>query len=322
MPAAIEKEMELAVRKAAPASLPQASLFGALYLLVGLGLLQYGLPMAWERFVAPGLGGLVSGVGLVAVLGVVLAALVWAYPRVVPQTEGSKAGVAAAVLFILLGFVLIYLGCLTLDAVFGILHRRGILSDEFNAARWMAGAPIAAFLALLWVRWGWRLLAEEKNQRRIRAVEEQGWFETGAYKPNQGKLIRRLTMLGVLAMVAGGFVHFYPAIQRGMTGNWAWPMPFADQHQLVLAHMPGLTVSAIIALGALWLTYRAVNAPKLADFLIATSAEMQKVSWSTRKQIVRDTIVVLVVTALLSAYLLFMDVLWVVVLRFLGVLKH
>ncbi len=34
---------------------------------------------------------------------------------------------------------------------------------------------------------------------------------------------------------------------------------------------------------ALWLAWRVVNVPSFADFLIATEAELNKVSWTTRR---------------------------------------
>ena len=50
--------------------------------------------------------------------------------------------------------------------------------------------------------------------------------------------------------------------------------------------------------------------PTFAEFLIATEAEMNKVSWSTRKQLTQDTIVVLVTTFLMTAFLFLVDVFW------------
>src|SRR5262249_27245960 len=48
------------------------------------------------------------------------------------------------------------------------------------------------------------------------------------------------------------------------------------------------TVPLLLILGALWLSWRAVNMPAFADFLIATEAEMNKVSWTTQKKLVQD----------------------------------
>ena len=52
----------------------------------------------------------------------------------------------------------------------------------------------------------------------------------------------------------------------------------------------------------LWRAWRGmVNFPAFADFLIATEAEMNKVSWTTRKRLVQDTIVVLTTVVLMTA---------------------
>ena len=43
-----------------------------------------------------------------------------------------------------------------------------------------------------------------------------------------------------------------------------------------------------------WVSYRLVNVPGFADFLIAVEAEMNKVSWPTRTELFRSSIVVLI----------------------------
>jgi preprotein translocase SecE subunit len=72
----------------------------------------------------------------------------------------------------------------------------------------------------------------------------------------------------------------------------------------------------------LWFAWRAVNYPTFADFLIATEAEINKVSWTSRKALIRDTIVVLTTLILLTFFLFVVDLFWNAVLssRFIGVL--
>ena len=53
-----------------------------------------------------------------------------------------------------------------------------------------------------------------------------------------------------------------------------------------------------------------MNFPGFADFLIATEAEMNKVSWTTRKRLIQDTVVVLVTVFLLTLFLFVVDILW------------
>jgi preprotein translocase SecE subunit len=83
------------------------------------------------------------------------------------------------------------------------------------------------------------------------------------------------------------------------------------------------TVPLLMLAVGLWLAWRIVNVPAFADFLIATEAEMNKVSWTTQRRLVQDTIVVLVTVVLMAFYLFSMDVVWKSVLSWppIGVLK-
>lgn len=88
----------------------------------------------------------------------------------------------------------------------------------------------------------------------------------------------------------------------------------------VLPHVM-FTLPIVLAAGAFWFAYRLVNYPVFADFLIATEAEMNKVSWTTRKNLVQDTVVVLVTVVLLTTFLYVVDMAWAVVLTKIGVLQ-
>ena len=83
------------------------------------------------------------------------------------------------------------------------------------------------------------------------------------------------------------------------------------------------TVPLLLLAAALWLAWRIVNVPAFADFLIATEAEMNKVSWTTQRRLIQDTIVVLVTVVLMAFYLFAMDVVWKAVLSWkpIGVLQ-
>jgi preprotein translocase SecE subunit len=70
------------------------------------------------------------------------------------------------------------------------------------------------------------------------------------------------------------------------------------------------TVPLLLLAAALWLAWRIVNWPVFADFLIATEAEMNKVSWTTQRRLIQDTIVVLVTVVLMAFYLFSMDMVW------------
>jgi preprotein translocase SecE subunit len=81
------------------------------------------------------------------------------------------------------------------------------------------------------------------------------------------------------------------------------------------------TIPLLVGILALWLAWRLVNVPAFADFLIATEAEMNKVSWATRKQLAQDTVVVLVTVILMTIFLFFADVIWSTGLKMIGVLQ-
>ena len=57
-----------------------------------------------------------------------------------------------------------------------------------------------------------------------------------------------------------------------------------------------------------WVSYRLVNFPSFADFLIAVEAEMNKVSWPTRVELFRSSIVVLIMMFAFSIFLAGCDI--------------
>ncbi len=93
---------------------------------------------------------------------------------------------------------------------------------------------------------------------------------------------------------------------QAVLGNKAVTVPLMFKYHLI---MP-----ILLAIALVWVAWRAVNWPAFADFLIATDAEMHKVSWTTRKRLVQDTIVVLVTVFLLTAFLFVVDIFWIKIL--------
>jgi|SRR5262245_42333771 len=70
------------------------------------------------------------------------------------------------------------------------------------------------------------------------------------------------------------------------------------------------TVPLILIAATLWFAWRVVNYPTFADFLIATEAEINKVSWTSRRALIRDTIVVLTSLVLITLFLFVVDLFW------------
>jgi preprotein translocase SecE subunit len=69
------------------------------------------------------------------------------------------------------------------------------------------------------------------------------------------------------------------------------------------------------------MAWRVVNFPVFADFLIATEAELNKVSWTTGKRLRQDTVVVLTTVVLLTITLLVFDWFWYKALSAVNVLQ-
>jgi preprotein translocase SecE subunit len=146
------------------------------------------------------------------------------------------------------------------------------------------------------------------------AFEEQGWFHATPFKPNQGFKVRRATILGLLILgfcgIATLISHRSLGSDRLAANDWYWQIPFTELY-LPLIHKIHVTVPLILSVLLLWIAWRVVNWPMFADFLIATEAEINKVSWTTRKRLFQDTIVVLVTTFILTAFLFLIDLLWI-----------
>lgn len=127
-------------------------------------------------------------------------------------------------------------------------------------------------------------------------------FRTDLYKPMQGWYARLYTGLALGLIAAAGAYQIYQASQDE-TPYWkvGVPMGFA------------------VAFG--WLIIRIVHFPPFADFLIATEAEMNKVSWTTKDDLIRATTVVLMTVVLMALFLFVVDRLWTFILQLIGVLR-
>ncbi len=124
----------------------------------------------------------------------------------------------------------------------------------------------------------------------------------GVYKRSQGRVTRQVTLatIAVIVLLAAWSLYGY-----GL-GQWAERTRYG--------------LAGGILFGGLWLAYRLVNYPLFADFLIAVEAEMNKVSWPTKNELNRSSMVVLFVILALTALLFFFDVFWQAMFTRLGIL--
>ena len=122
----------------------------------------------------------------------------------------------------------------------------------------------------------------------------QELFRFDLYKRSQGKIARQVTFaaLAVIIVMAAWCMSDY---YKGRVGSTWWSVAF---------------VPAVVLLAGLWISFRAVQLPSFADFLISVEAEMNKVSWPTWTELVRSSIVVILMIFFLAAILFFYDFAW------------
>ncbi len=288
----------------------RSSLIGSVYLVAGLAIVFFGLPQLWKTllsdWVRDHLGAFFDPFGMG--LAILFASVGLFYlGQQLANRVGSPPGLRAGVVVFVFGAVVGFLFCVWI----GRILENNFLRDPTNRFGLMVMALVAVGLVWLVVRWA----RNGQLQHYLIVLEQQGWFTARSYKPNQGRLVRRFTMLGVLLIVGTGVNTLLES--KAFTGHWTIRIPFTlnllkEDHRLAVTLLPDIRYTApllLIALG-IWFAWRVVNYPTFADFLIATEAELNKVSWVTRKRLMQDTVVVLIFLMLFTVFLLAVDSLW------------
>jgi preprotein translocase subunit SecE len=140
------------------------------------------------------------------------------------------------------------------------------------------------------------------NEGDVAASPARGsMFSTDLYKRNQGRITRQATF-GAIALVV-------------ILGVWALHRQLHSVDENVR-----YGIDAALVVSGLWLAFRVVNMPRFADFLISVEAEMKKVSWPTRTDLVHTSSVVMFVIFGLAMTLFVYDLIWQRLLGLLGVL--
>ena len=128
-------------------------------------------------------------------------------------------------------------------------------------------------------------------------------IQANLYKPLQGKQARLWTAVGLGLIIVFGLREVHDSLD-GRTGKFAsYGYPAA--------------IGAVLA----WLTFRLLQFPPFVEFLIATEAEMNKVSWTSRDDLKRATTVVLVTVLMVAVFLFGVDWIWSNLLQLIGVLR-
>jgi preprotein translocase subunit SecE len=140
---------------------------------------------------------------------------------------------------------------------------------------------------------------QKRDSSRASFVSEL--FRFGLYKPNQGRIVRQVTFLTTAFL--GCLIAWEVKRSPLMSGMGA-------EGYLVMLGVAALMV---------WLSLRLVNYSVFADFLIAVEAEMNKVSWPTRRELWNASLVVIFVIFSMAAFLFLFDALWTKVFELIGI---
>ncbi|MGO8705679.1 MAG: preprotein translocase subunit SecE [Candidatus Brocadiia bacterium] len=126
------------------------------------------------------------------------------------------------------------------------------------------------------------------------------------YKKGQGTTARWIAAASMGALAAFGTYELYDYLSAG-GGSF---------HVGTVEVAYSLLVSILVVLGAAVLIFWLVNLPKFVDYLIMSEIELRKVSWPTREELKRQTMVVII------ALIAFSLVLWIADLIFTTGILH
>ncbi len=150
-------------------------------------------------------------------------------------------------------------------------------------------------------------MPEPAGDQRPRRRAQGGFF--APYKPEQGKVTRRCTFGGAALLIAWGGWYVNERLS-GYQGDEVWNLLIT----------PGIAFAVLIVFLTVAWRYSFANV-KTGDFMVATEGEMKKVSWSSRREVIGSTKVVILFTFLMAALLFVVDLMFQGLFQWLGVLK-
>ncbi|MGD9633273.1 MAG: preprotein translocase subunit SecE [Pirellulales bacterium] len=122
----------------------------------------------------------------------------------------------------------------------------------------------------------------------------QELFRFDLYKRSQGKIARQVTFAALALIIVLA----------------AWCLNDFYENRVGSGNFSKYVVPLTLLVGGLWVSFRAVQMPSFADFLISVEAEMNKVSWPTWTELIRSSIVVILMIFILATVLFFYDFAW------------
>lgn len=163
---------------------------------------------------------------------------------------------------------------------------------------------------------------------------------TNNYKSSQGRVARRMTFIGLsLVFIWGGFSlynahYFAPApVEVVATENAVESTEpsaadastaeteTAPEQKTEIVNKPDVgsaVAGLLVAVLGVWVSFRVINFPTFADFLVSVEAEMSKVSWPSKRDLFANTKVVLIFMALFTALIFVYDSIFKTVFSLFG----
>ena len=151
-------------------------------------------------------------------------------------------------------------------------------------------------------------MAKEKSVARASFLQDL--FQFGVYKRNQGRVVRQVTFAAMAVTLLLGSWQLFDVLQVGRS---QWRLVPGARHGV----HPARRAPAGRRCGS---AYRLVNFPQFADFLIAVEAEMNKVSWPSRTELIRSSLVVIFMMFFLAFVLFGFDLIWQILFKAIGVI--
>jgi preprotein translocase subunit SecE len=140
------------------------------------------------------------------------------------------------------------------------------------------------------------------------------------YKKGQGYWTRIGTLMGVVLIGAFTAYSLYVAVSTRMFAHRVYD-PRQAAHQQMVEKTVTTSITSIFCIGYIWLAWHLMNKPRNADFLIATDSEMKKVNWTSRKELIGSTKIVIVFMFLTALFLFAVDWIFGTLMYWMGVMS-
>ena len=115
-------------------------------------------------------------------------------------------------------------------------------------------------------------------------------MSVGIYKQGQGYWVRLMSAIGFGLLVMMGVVWLWDQLSGVQIGD-VEPVYIQGGIAVITVAICGLIGYHLIG-----------RKPKLVEFMIATEGEMRKVNWSTRREVVGSTILVILLTLFIALF--------------------